>query len=448
MTRKANAARWAAIALGGAWIMGLSTSPAAADPTKILFVGNSYTHGRYTPALNYNAGPGNATNSGLVHDLLCPSLPCIGAEGPALSVPTSANTPGGTLLGQLAYLQANPASDYAEVGPFGGVAGIFLQLTREAGLDYDVSLIAVSSATLKGYSGNKGSEAGDLALIESAKFSHIVLQDQTFDPLPPSITVNGQSVPTRGNPTGFQQGVTALVNGIDAADKAAGVPNAAVLLAQTPPLASYGYTSTNPAAPIFGTSTMAQQNGNPAYAPYLGDADPMAAMASDLHDSYEAAAAAYNAANPTSSHVGVAVDGDAWVSAMNMGVAQRNPFLVREPLGQIDLWDKDPLLACCTVPIGYHPSIYGDYLNALMLFGQITGVNPLWISSEYSPFSRDYRATASHALGISPEIAAALAIVAEETLIAGKPVSGQPGLLCWKQQWSECRQLPPWVGRH
>ena len=112
--------------------------------------------------------------------------------------------------------------------------------------------------------------------------------------------------------------------------------------------------------------------------------------------------------------------------------------------GRFDLWDSNPLLACCTVPIGYHPSVYGDYLNALMLFGQITGINPLWISTEYSPFGRDYRATASHALGISPEIAGALALVAQETLVAGGPVTGQTGQLCWEQKWAACRRPPGW----
>src|ERR1700741_4744656 len=56
----------------------LASDPAAAqppaNPVEILFLGNSFTHGRYSPALNYNAGPGNSTNSNLVHDLLCPSL--------------------------------------------------------------------------------------------------------------------------------------------------------------------------------------------------------------------------------------------------------------------------------------------------------------------------------------------------------------------------------------
>lgn len=445
MTRSFSLAGLTILALTGAGATGLWASPAAADPTRILFVGNSYTHGRYTPALNYNAGPGNATGSDLVHDLLCPTLPCTGAEGVAPVVPTSANTPGGSLLGQLAYLQANPAKDYSEVGPFGGVAGIFLQFTKEAGLDYDVSLIAVSSATLRGYSNNTGSEAGDLPLIESAAFSQVIMQDQTFEPLPTTITVNGQSVPTRGNPSSFQKGVTALINGIDAADEAAGVPYAGITLAETPPLASYGYSSSNPAAPIFGSSTEAQQSGNPAYAPYLGDSNPMAAMAGDLHAAYEAAAASYNSANPTQSHVAVALDGDAWVSAINLGIAERNPFLTHEPFGQIDLWDSNPLLACCTVPIGYHPSVYGDYLDALMLFGQITGLNPLWISTEFTPFFGNYRSSASRALGISPEIAIALAAVAQETLVAGQPVQGPIALPCLKQHWADCRQLPPWA---
>jgi len=439
MTRKFGIVRLAALVLAAA--AGAGSGPATADPIKILFVGNSYTHGRYLPALNYDAGPGDAAGSDLVHDLLCPTLPCTGAEGVAPVMPTSANTPGGSLLGQLAYLQANPASEYTEVGPFGGVAGIFLQFTKEAGLDYDVSLIAVSSATLKGYSNNTGSEAGDLALIESAKFSQVILQDQTFEPLPTTITVNGHSVPTRGNPTSFRSGVSALVDGIDAADAAARVPYARIILAQTPPLASYGYVSSNPAAPIFGSSTAAQQGGNPAYAPYLGDANPMAAMAGDLHNAYEAAASSYNAANPALSHVDVALDGDAWVSAINLGIAEPNPFLTHEPFGQIDLWDSNPLLACCTVPIGYHPSVYGDYLNGLMLFGQITGINPLWLVPEYNPGFWSGQQSAAQTLGISPQIAADLAIVAQATLIAGGPVDAQPGSLCWAWYWAECR--PP-----
>jgi hypothetical protein len=394
---------------------------APAQDINILFVGNSFTHGRYQPALGYNAGSGNAPGNSLVHDLLCPSLPCTGKKAGPQVTPTTANTPGGTLTAQLNYLRASRGSRYNEVGPYGGVAGIFLQFTKDAGLHYNVSLIAVSSATLSGYANNKGKEAGILPLIANSQYRQVVLQDQTFQPLPVTITVNGESVPTRGNPTSFQSGVSKLVKAINKADAAAGQPNAAITLYETPPIAAYGFTSSNPNAPIFGSRTAAQQGGDKTDAPYVGAANPIAAMASDLHNAYVNAAATFNAANPTLSHLGVALAGDAWASAINSGVAQLNPFLSSEPPGQIDLWDSDPLLACCTVPIGYHPSQYGDFLDALMLFGKITGVNPETLSAEWDPSNPLYPRSASRALGIDPRIAQKLAIVAEHTLLANGP---------------------------
>jgi hypothetical protein len=404
---------------------------ALAQDVNILFVGNSYTHGRYQPVLGYNAGPGNAPGDNVVHDLLCPSLPCTGAEAGPQVTPTTLNTPGGTLTDKLNYLQANPNSQYNEVGPYGGVAGIFLQFTEEAGLHYNVSLIAVSSATLTGYANNTGSEAGDLSLIENSKYSKVVLQDQSFQPLPTTINVNGQQVATRGDPTSFASGVSRLVNDIDKADQAAGKPNAAITLFETPPIASYGFTSSNPNAPIFGSSTVAQQNGNKAYAPYVGDANPIAAMASDLHNAYVNEAATFNAANPTLSHLSVALAGDAWVTAINSGIAQFNPFLSNEPKGQIDLWDSNPLLACCETPIGYHPSQYGDYLDALVLFGEITGVNPETLSAEWNLSNSLYSTSASLALGISPQIAAELGVMAEDTLLANGPTTVTPLPSTW-----------------
>ena len=50
-------------------------SQAHADVVNILFVGNSCTHGRYDPVLNYNAGPANAPGNDTVHDLLCRARP-------------------------------------------------------------------------------------------------------------------------------------------------------------------------------------------------------------------------------------------------------------------------------------------------------------------------------------------------------------------------------------
>ncbi len=408
----------------------LTCGPAAAQSSdiNILFVGNSFTHGRYDPALNYNAGAANSPGDSLVHDLLCPSLTASGAcssgaGAVAPVIPTSSNTPGGTLAGQLGYLQANPSAQYTEPGPFAGVAGVFLQFTKEAGLHYNVSLVAVSSATLTGYLNNTGSEAGDLPLIANSKWNQVVLSDQSFRPLPTTVTVNGTSVPTRGSPSGFQSGVNGLVNAIDAADTAAGTSKAGVTLYETQPLASYGYTSTNPNAPIFGSSTPAQQGGNPAYAPYIGAANPIAQMAGDLHNAYTGEAASYNAANPNGSRVGIALAGDGWVSAINLGIAVQNPYLTNNPASKVDLWDSNPLTACCTTPIGYHPSAYGAYLNALSIFYTITGIDPVTLGSEFNGNNPAFLQSAANALGISANDAQLLAIAAADTVRAGGPVS-------------------------
>ena len=418
--RSMRAWLWAAAGI----LTATASTNADADPIKILFVGNSFTHGRYNPALNYNAGPANS-GPGVVHDLLCPTAGCAGtAEGVAPVTPSQNPPPGATLGAQLSYLQSNPSSQLTEPGPFSGAAGIFLQFTKEAGLNYDVSLIAVSSATLSGY--NTGTSKAYKPLIAQATWDKVVLQDQSFTPLPTTISVNGQSVPTRGNPVNFKAGVEGLVTAIDAADAAAGKAAAPVTLYQTPPLAAYGYTSSNPAAPLFGSSTTAQQGGNKAYAPYLGAANPIAAMAQDLHNAYFGEAAAWNAANPAGSRIGVANAGDAWVTAINAGVAEQNPYLVNEPGGQINLWDSNPLDACCTTPIGYHPSIYGDYLNSLVLFDQITGVDPRTLTSEFDPANTN---SAAYALGISGAIANQLAIAAAFTVGSQNPVP-EPGTLC------------------
>jgi hypothetical protein len=395
-------------------------SAAAADaPVNILFVGNSFTHGRYEPVRTYNAGFG----AGDVHDLLCPSLvTCSSAEQGTQIDPAETPPPGTTLSAQLAYLQANPSLQYNEPGPYGGVPGIFLQFTREARLDYSVSAIAVSSATLTGYLNNAGSEEGDLRLIAGTAWGMVVLQDQSFRPLPATITVNGQSVATRGNFAGFESGVTGLIDAVDATNTAAGKPNPLITLYETQPLASYGYTSTNANAPIFGTSTSPPGGPN---APYVGDPDPIGAMAMDLHEAYEKAANDYMASNPTGSKVNVALAGDAWVSAIDARIAVRDPYLANNPTFEVDLWDRNPLDACCTTPIGYHPSTYGAYLSALVLFYEITQVSPESLLAEFDPADRRHLASAAHALGISADIAWKLAFVATETVRLGHPIQSR-----------------------
>ena len=54
---------------------------------------------------------------------------------------------------------------------------------------------------------------------------------------------------------------------------------------------------------------------------------------------------------------------------MNDRIAVTDPYLLGALSGsEVDLWNSNALDACCTTPIGYHPSVYGSYLNALMLF--------------------------------------------------------------------------------
>jgi len=338
---RAHVARASVVALSA---LSPISGAAAEAPVNILFIGNSFTHGRYEPVRTYNAGFGADD----VHDLLCPSLAtCSGAEQGSQIDPAQTPAPGTTLSAQLKYLQANPSSQYDEPGPYGGIPGIFLQFTREARLHYSVSVIAVSSATLTGYLNNTGSEVGDLQLIEATAWDRVVLQDQSFRPLPSTITVNGQSIATRGDFAGFESGVAGLINAVDAVAGAAGKLNPLVTLYETQPLASYGYTSTNATAPIFGSSTSPPGGLN---APYVGDPDPIGAMAMDLHNAYQQAAGDYMASNPTGSKVDVALAGDAWVSAINTRVAVRNPYLANNPTFEVDLWDSYLLDACCTTP--------------------------------------------------------------------------------------------------
>jgi hypothetical protein len=398
---------------------------AGATPIEILFVGNSFTFGKYDPVRSYmggyDSGPGAASGAH-VHDLQCPSAAaCSTAENVPATVPSTnpavTNNPlYPTLNTQLDYLNTTgSALKYGERGPFGGIPGIFLKLTQEAGLAYNVSIDTIASATLNGTWSNNT----NLPVISASKWDRVVLQEQSFSPLPTNITVNGASVTTRGNPANFNKGVQTIVNSLHTNAVAAGKPDAKVTLYETQPLASYSYLSTNPAAPIFGSS--AGITGGNNNQPYVGDPDPVRRMAGDLHNAYNTAAANANALGKSS--VTVALAGDAWITAMNDGIAVMNPYLPGALSGpQVDLWDSNALDACCTTPIGYHPSLYGAYLNALVLFDKITGVDPRTLSDETDPNSPLYPTSAAFSLGISPTIAAELQYVAALTVAAGGPV--------------------------
>lgn len=93
---------------------------------------------------------------------------------------------------------------------------------------------------------------------------------------------------------------------------------------------------------------------------------------------------------------GVVPVGLAWNRAFKTGLADPNPYDGIEP-GRIDLWTTDQ----------YHASAAGYYLEALVVFGKITGIDPRRLTREE---------TAGRDLGLTPDQIAALQDVAQETL--------------------------------
>jgi hypothetical protein len=83
------------------------------------------------------------------------------------------------------------------------------------------------------------------------------------------------------------------------------------------------------------------------------------AMAHDLRAGYDKAAAATPGLKP------VMPVGDAWIRAIQTGVADGNPYDGIDA-GKVDLWTWDH----------YHASNFGYYLEALVVFGSITGLDP------------------------------------------------------------------------
>lgn len=85
---------------------------------------------------------------------------------------------------------------------------------------------------------------------------------------------------------------------------------------------------------------------------------PIEAMASDVR-------IAYNRAADAAGVKAVLPVGEAWTRAIKTGVADPNPYDGIEA-GKLDLWAYDH----------YHGSAYGYYLEALVIFGGVTGRDP------------------------------------------------------------------------
>ncbi len=154
------------------------------------------------------------------------------------------------------------------------------------------------------------------------------------------------------------------------------------------------FSARNPAVDIRLTATWSRADLTfRTQSPWNGKA--IFAMADDLSCGYGQAAKA----SPRIK--GVIEVGQAFSRAIRAGVADANPY-AGVPFGQVDLWAWD----------NYHASAFGYYLEALMLFGAVTGRDPQALG---------VREQAAVELGFSPQQTLALEQVAHDELAAAPP---------------------------
>jgi len=196
----------------------------------------------------------------------------------------------------------------------GGMPAIFKQFTVEAGLDYKVSLETEPGMGLDFHYTRR------LPLLDKA-WDDVVLQSfSTLDAAHP------------GDPALLTKYASLFVDAL---------------------------TARNPQAKIWLDATWSRADLTyPAGKPWSGK--PIQQMGKDVEAGYEAALKAAPKA------AGLIQTGLAWNRAIDTGFADPNPY---DGIGkdQIDLWAYE----------GYHASTFGYYLEALMVFGKVTGKDPL-----------------------------------------------------------------------
>jgi hypothetical protein len=126
---------------------------------------------------------------------------------------------------------------------------------------------------------------------------------------------------------------------------------------------------------------------------------PIEVMARDVRAAYDKAAGVSGAR-------AVIPVGEAWTRAMQAGVADPNPYDGIEP-GKLDLWAYDH----------YHASTYGSYLEALVVFGSLTGRDPRALGENEC---------SAYELGLSAAQARALQQVAFDELASSRAMMANP----------------------
>jgi len=211
------------------------------------------------------------------------------------------------------HYRAETVTDLNNLG-IGGVPALFKSFTEQAGLDYEVALETEPGSGLDFHLANR------LSVIGRRPWDKVVM--------------HGYSTLDRDNP---------------------GDPNK--LVSTTKEMGEF-LQSRNPQIEIFLTATWSRADQiYIADRPWTGT--PVEEMALDLRAAYDKAAA-----GATSVKSVIAV-GEAWTRAMQAGAADPNPYDGID-LDKFNLWTWDH----------YHASSYGYYLEALMAFGNLTGLDP------------------------------------------------------------------------
>jgi len=234
----------------------------------ILFVGDSFTHGRYLPVRTYNNTPGTGG---------------IGSTAAsALVVDENFDT----------TVQAREESQPGETGPWGGIPGIFAELAFEAGLPYNVHIEAISETNLiTNYYAAEN-------VIDQGLWNTVVLQEASYQPIPIALSQNSHS-----DPMVFCNAVATIEQGIHLA-----APKASVYLYETWAPADTAY----------------EDSDDPTFSP-TGYLAALEQLTDAYHDAY------LSAATHDGHIAGIAPVGDAWSLAWNQSVANPDPYAGTAP---------------------------------------------------------------------------------------------------------------------
>lgn len=246
------------------------------------------------------------------------------------------------------YYRADTVTDLNNEG-VGGVPALFKSFAQQAGLDFDVALETRGGTGLDFHLENK------LGVIGRRGWDTVVM--------------HGYSTLDRDKPR-----------------------DPAKLVATAKQMAEF-LRSRNPKVELHLMATWSRADETyPAKGAWAGQ--PIEAMARDVRAAYDQAAAAASASS-------VLPVGESWTRAIEAGIADPNPYDGIDA-GKINLWTYDH----------YHASVHGYYLEALVIFGSLTGRDPRSLGENEC---------SGYELGISRPQVKALQQVAFDQLAASAP---------------------------